>query len=88
MELKKIKLNKNYLENHKIGIHDYESFGRVLCEQVIDKAIKEIGNQEVESYEINLKVKVSVVTLLHCVKFCFRIDGVQNCIHLPGKYTF
>ncbi|WP_141546635.1 hypothetical protein [Bacillus toyonensis] len=81
METKKIKLNKEYLEDHKIGIHDYTSFGRVLCEQIMNTAIEEIGDQEVDSHEINLKINVSPVARFGCLNVC--VDSF--CIHIPNN---
>ncbi|WP_141546634.1 hypothetical protein [Bacillus toyonensis] len=86
METKKIKLNKEYLENHKIGIHDYESFGRVFCEQIMNTVIEEVGDQEVDSHEIDLKVTVLGVTLERCVQACFWYKGKKHCIHIPRFY--
>ncbi|MFD4820913.1 hypothetical protein [Peribacillus butanolivorans] len=55
------KLNKSYLEGYMANTHDYESFGRIITEQAINQAIQEIGDQDVDYHEINLKLVLSPV---------------------------
>ncbi|PNK24691.1 hypothetical protein CBR59_24360 [Bacillus thuringiensis] len=82
------KLNKRYLEDHMVNIHDYESFGRIIIEQAINQAIQEIGNQDVDYHEINLKLFLSPVESRSCVRVCtgqhVTPDGYVyggHCVH-------
>lgn len=69
-------LDRNYIEEHLIGVHSYESWARAFIEKALKELKVEIGTDSVPEKEIEVKLKISANT-----KGCITICGFGICIH-------
>ena len=78
-------LTKEYIAEHRSGIHTYDSFGRALIERVCQVAEERIGKKPVQVFEIDdIGFYLGIVYqegVPVCLNFCVRIGRDMICKH-------
>lgn len=74
-------LNKKYLNDHTNRIHTFDSFGRAIVEQLMNAAVKQLGDKEAEVVNIDMKFTIEAFEPKTCVKICGTYEGVTVCYH-------
>ena len=72
------RLTREYVESHMLTIHDYETWGKALAEQVLRQVKEQAGDGEAW-ITMELPVRVSATTE-GCISIC--ICGVS--VHVRG----
>ncbi|KJD38051.1 hypothetical protein [Paenibacillus polymyxa] len=63
-----IQLTSEYIDNHMLKIHNYDSFGRALVEYLLNEAAKQTGTGAHNEIVLNEKIVISPVEALGCMK--------------------
>lgn len=69
-------LNARYIEEHKISIHDYESWGKAVVEQILTQVTSRSG-EDVRAVETEIPVKVEANT-----KGCITVTVGFASVHV------
>ena len=76
-------LNKKYLEEHRSDIETYDSIGRGVTDMVMQEAIEQIGDQDLDELEIDIKATVTKAEATQCVHITFKLpNGTRKTIHV------
>ena len=75
------KLNAQYILEHQMEVHNYDSFGRALSHYVLEQILEEIALQG-EQDEVNVNVSFNVKANS---KGCITIKTPFGTIHVPFK---
>lgn len=86
MEQTKNNLTADYVADHRIGLHNTDSFARALIERVLREAESQLGQRGANSpaalIEIPARMFVSPVQTAGCVQVCVQIGGATVCYHV------
>ncbi len=69
-------LTKEYIEDHKLTIHNYESWGKALAEKILTEASSK-ADGTVEKIKLDVPITIEANT-----KGCISVCAWGVCIHI------